>query len=122
MCEPDGPEVMLMHSSPPRSEGPLALPFQRPAEQCRTFRSDAVEEVIEQITSRMKDRDLARLFENAFPNTLDTTVSWHVDKNIPHSSSSRSSQYAMTRPANWDGVQSFVVTGICWFMMLLGLV
>lgn len=28
------------------------------------------------MTSRMKDADLARLFENAYPNTLDTTATW----------------------------------------------
>lgn len=54
----------------PLSEGPLALPFQRPDPRCRTFHSDAIEQVIQDVTSRIKDPDLARLFENAFP------VSW----------------------------------------------
>lgn len=51
----------------PLSEGPLELPFQRPDPRCRTFQSDAIEQVIKDVTSRMKDPDLARLFENAFP-------------------------------------------------------
>jgi hypothetical protein len=53
--------------SKPYSEGPLELPFQRPDPRCRTFHSDAIERVIKDVTSRMKDKDLARLFENAFP-------------------------------------------------------
>ena len=101
----------LTRRSPPRSEGPLALPFQRPAVQCRTFKSSAVEKVIHEVTSYMKDRDLARLFENAFPNTLDTTVSWHADNPDARSSSPRFPQYSMTRPVNWKGIQSFIVTG-----------
>ena len=47
----------------------------------------------------MKDKDLARLFENAFPNTLDTTVRWHDD-----GVSKRSK-------GQWAGAQSFIVTG-----------
>ncbi|KAI0068999.1 hypothetical protein BV25DRAFT_1792433 [Artomyces pyxidatus] len=58
------------------STGPLKLPFMRPAPACRTFNSSAVETVIHDITSRMKDPDLARLFENTFPNTLDTTIKY----------------------------------------------
>ncbi|KAI0773949.1 Six-hairpin glycosidase-like protein [Fomes fomentarius] len=56
------------------SSGPLALPFMRPAPECRTFNSTAVEKVVEDMKARLKDPDLARLFENTFPNTLDTTV------------------------------------------------
>jgi meiotically up-regulated gene 157 (Mug157) protein len=34
----------------------------------------------------MADKDLARLFENCFPNTLDTTVRWHLpDSKHPQS-------------------------------------
>lgn len=62
---------------PPFSSGALGLPFQRPEEKCRTFQSDVVEQVIDDMTSRFADADLARLFENCFPNTLDTTIRWH---------------------------------------------
>ncbi|KAL5530604.1 hypothetical protein ACEPAF_6862 [Sanghuangporus sanghuang] len=56
------------------STGPLALPFMRPAPQCRTFNSTSVERIIEDMKARLRDPDIARLFENTFPNTLDTTV------------------------------------------------
>lgn len=58
------------------SKGPLGLPLMRPSPACRTFNSSAVEKVISDMTSRLKDPDLARLFENTFPNTLDTTVKY----------------------------------------------
>ncbi|KAJ6452377.1 Six-hairpin glycosidase-like protein [Mycena vitilis] len=61
------------------SKGPLGLPLMRPAAGCRTFNSSAVEKVIVNMTSRMKDPDLARLFENTYPNTLDTTIKWFND-------------------------------------------
>ena len=68
-------------------------------------------QVIRDVTGRMKDLDLARLFENAFPNTLDTTVVWHTDKPDAQTSSPRFPQYAVTRPADWNAIQSFIVTG-----------
>ncbi|KAL6306634.1 Six-hairpin glycosidase-like protein [Sparassis latifolia] len=58
------------------SIGPLALPYMRPVPACRTFNSSAVEDVISNMTARLRDPDLARLFENSFPNTLDTTVKY----------------------------------------------
>ncbi|KAI9001183.1 Six-hairpin glycosidase-like protein [Trametes punicea] len=58
------------------SSGPLALPYMRPDPACRTFNSTAVEKVINDMKARLKDPDLARLFENTFPNTLDTTVKY----------------------------------------------
>ncbi|KAI0751344.1 Six-hairpin glycosidase-like protein [Daedaleopsis nitida] len=58
------------------SSGPHALPYMRPAPECRTFNSTAVEKVITDMKARLKDPDLARLFENTFPNTLDTTVKY----------------------------------------------
>ncbi|KAG8701788.1 hypothetical protein FRC09_005132 [Ceratobasidium sp. 395] len=65
------------------SAGPLGLPFMRPPAQCRTFNSSAVENVITQMKARLKDPDVARLFENTFPNTLDTTVKYFSkEKNL----------------------------------------
>jgi uncharacterized protein len=98
--------------SPPYSEGVLELPFQRPSPKCRTFTSPLVEQVIEDITSRMIDKDLARIFENAFPNTLDTTVRWHVDST--HKRKTKKWGKSSTddaEEAKWQGAQSFIVTG-----------
>lgn len=60
----------------PLSEGKYALPYQRPEERCRTFTVPQVDSAIEAIKSEIADPDLFRLFENTFPNTLDTTISW----------------------------------------------
>jgi hypothetical protein len=46
------------------------FPFVRPKESERKFVSPAIEKVIKNITLNMKDKDLARLFENCWPNTL----------------------------------------------------
>lgn len=81
----------------------MGMPFQRPSPQCRTFVSPLVERVIEELTARMEDKDMARLFENAFPNTLDTTVRWHVD--------GTEKQTLKKYVSKWDGPQSFIVTG-----------
>ena len=48
----------------------------RPSPACRTFNSTIVESVITSMTSLLASPDLARLFENTFPNTLDTTVKY----------------------------------------------
>lgn len=90
----------------PYSEGPLELPFQRPSKYCRTFESPLVEKVIEDLKGKLVDKDLARLFENAFPNTLDTTVRWHVDGTSKHKTSKKHWDAAA-----WQGPQSFIVTG-----------
>ncbi|KAI0482011.1 hypothetical protein GGR56DRAFT_618121 [Xylariaceae sp. FL0804] len=86
----------------PLSEGPLQLPFQRPNPHCRTFHSDAIEKVIQDMTSRMRDPDLARLFENAFPSTTDTTVKFHT----PGSKDGKKNANG-----KWEGPHSFVITG-----------
>ncbi|KAI9484229.1 MAG: meiotically up-regulated gene 157 protein [Benjaminiella poitrasii] len=59
----------------PGSGGSFNLPFQRPTEVCRKFASSVIESVINNVTSKMVNLDLARLFTNSFPNTLDTTIS-----------------------------------------------
>ncbi|KAI9837169.1 MAG: hypothetical protein M1837_003101, partial [Sclerophora amabilis] len=93
----------------PFSEGPLELPYQRPSSHCRTFTSPLVEKIIDDFSSRMKDQDLARIFENAFPNTLDTTVRWHVDGT--EKGAKKHNFYGSKDTAKWSGPQSFIVTG-----------
>ncbi|KAF8532869.1 hypothetical protein BDD12DRAFT_868013 [Trichophaea hybrida] len=78
---------------PPYTDSLYKIPYQRPAQECRLFTSEAVEKKIKEITSKMASVDLARLFENCFPNTLDTTVRWHLASKDPKK------------------VQSFIVTG-----------
>lgn len=95
-----------MRQHPPYSEGDLALPFQRPSKHCRTFESPLVEKVIDDMNKRIVDKDIARLFENAFPNTLDTTVRWHVDGTVKHKISKKHWDAEA-----WKGPQSFIVTG-----------
>jgi uncharacterized protein len=55
----------------------------------------------------MRDTDLARIFENAFPNTLDTTVRWHIDGVNTHASRTKLAR----DQEKWEGAQSFIVTG-----------
>ncbi len=55
----------------------------RPAPAKRNFTSTAVEETIKNVTQQLKDPKLAWMFENCFPNTLDTTVHYRVQDNRP---------------------------------------
>src|SRR5574340_1099378 len=51
-------------------------PSRRPPRGERRFTSPAVEATIAAVRSEIADRELAWLFENCFPNTLDTTVTF----------------------------------------------
>jgi meiotically up-regulated gene 157 (Mug157) protein len=55
----------------------------RPAASARRFRSNAVDGAIESISGRMRDPELAWLFSNCLPNTLDTTVTFRNGDSIP---------------------------------------
>ncbi|HOX57081.1 MAG TPA: glycoside hydrolase family 125 protein [Candidatus Paceibacterota bacterium] len=50
------------------------FPAVRAAEAKRRFKSRAVERTIETIKARIGNKELAWMFENCFPNALDTTV------------------------------------------------
>jgi meiotically up-regulated gene 157 (Mug157) protein len=56
------------------------FPVVRVAEASRNFKSKSVEKAIAEFKSNVKQPELAWLFENCFPNTLDTTV-FHSVKN-----------------------------------------
>ncbi|ODQ64295.1 hypothetical protein NADFUDRAFT_83820, partial [Nadsonia fulvescens var. elongata DSM 6958] len=100
-CKPYADYASRPHA--PFSEGELRLPYQRPPKECRTFVSSSIDEVVENVKLRLKDKDLARLFENTFPNTLDTTIRWHKPRN--NKGAAFDSDALELQP------QTFVVTG-----------
>ena len=53
----------------------------RPPEQERSFKSDTIEQVIEDICSNITDPDIMKMFYICFPNTLDSTVNFSNDPN-----------------------------------------
>src|SRR5713226_8837201 len=55
----------------------------RPAAGQRKFVSDAVEAKIVEVKRAIADPELAWLFENCFPNTLDTTVTFGTHESRP---------------------------------------
>ncbi len=55
----------------------------RPELSKRHFTSKAVEETIVRVKKQIKDPKLAWMFENCFPNTLDTTVNFRIQNGRP---------------------------------------
>jgi meiotically up-regulated gene 157 (Mug157) protein len=73
-CTPFEP---YMGSKPgPPSAGKRKFPYVRPPPECRTFKLQALEDLIDRMRNVIKDPDLYRLFENSYPITLDTMVKW----------------------------------------------
>ena len=56
----------------------------RPAESARLFKSKAVEKEIKRVKKMLKNPKLAWMFENCFPNTLDTTVHYRIADDGSH--------------------------------------
>lgn len=56
---------------------------QRPPKKERLFTSPVIEDVIKRVKKQLKDPELAWLFENCFPNTLDTTVFYKEENGKP---------------------------------------
>ncbi|MBI9040176.1 glycoside hydrolase family 125 protein [Lutibacter sp.] len=50
----------------------------RPIKSERNFTSIAVEDIIKKVMAVIKDDELAWMFENCFPNTLDTTIDFEI--------------------------------------------
>ena len=55
----------------------------RPPLAERKFTSEGVEALIKQMKANLSNKELAWLFENCFPNTLDTTVDFSVGNGKP---------------------------------------
>jgi len=79
-------------SRAPSSAGPKFV-SKRPAVAQRKFVSEAVEAKIVETKRAIADPELAWLFENCFPNTLDTTVTFGAHE-------SRSDTYVITGDIN----------------------
>ncbi|AEE54215.1 glycoside hydrolase family 125 protein [Haliscomenobacter hydrossis] len=69
---------LLLSTSPVLAWAGNNLESKRPALADRKFSSDAVEATIVQLKKQIADPELAWLFENCFPNTLDTTVEFEM--------------------------------------------
>lgn len=65
------------------SIGGVTYISKRPAPEKRNFTSVTVEKVIQQTKAKLKDTKLAWMFENCFPNTLDTTVQFRTKNGKP---------------------------------------
>ncbi|EKD15943.1 uncharacterized protein L3040_003199 [Drepanopeziza brunnea f. sp. 'multigermtubi'] len=71
-----GYEALQRSKPEPLSEGSRKFPNSRPEPECRTFNLPEMERLIEKMKGLIKDPDLFRLFENTYPNTLDTMIKW----------------------------------------------
>ncbi len=60
-----------------------AFPMVRIPEAKRKFKSTAVERTIQRVQSKIGNKELAWMFENCFPNTLDTTVDFSMTDGRP---------------------------------------
>ena len=58
--------------------GGADFPVVRIPEARRKFRSQAVEKIIREVRENIGNKEIGWLFENCFPNTLDTTVDFSM--------------------------------------------
>ena len=74
--------AMLFPSAIIKAASPTFI-SQRPAIGKRNFTSESVEAVIAEFRKNVKDEELCWMFENCFPNTLDTTVFYELKDGKP---------------------------------------
>jgi hypothetical protein len=70
--------AVTLAPAPGLAEMAGSFPVVRPPVAKRKFKSVAVEQTIERVGARIGNRELAWMFENCFPNTLDTTVDFSM--------------------------------------------
>ncbi len=73
----------LMTGLPKMSGGGKEYPSMRPPVDKRRFVSDAVEATLDRIGGKIADEELAWMFRNCYPNTLDTTVTYTEQNGKP---------------------------------------
>jgi meiotically up-regulated gene 157 (Mug157) protein len=74
---------MTLHPALGAKGIPLRRRSERPGKNKRKFTSQAIERTIREVSGYMKNPELAWMFENCFPNTLDTTVSYQMRNGRP---------------------------------------
>ncbi|WP_161888623.1 glycoside hydrolase family 125 protein [Pontibacter russatus] len=72
-----------VYLSPLTAAAAADFPTVRLPEAKRNFRSKSVEKAITEFKKNVKDKELTWLFENCFPNTLDTTVTYQLKDGEP---------------------------------------
>lgn len=77
------PRAAFARASAPVSGEGLAYVSKRPAPDQRLFVSKGVEKAIEKTKKKIADDKLRWMFENCFPNTLDTTTHFSVREGRP---------------------------------------
>lgn len=74
---------MLVDPSKIFAAGTKDFPVVRIAKGKRNFESASIEKAIAEFQSKVKDPELTWLFNNCFPNTLDTTVTYSLKNGRP---------------------------------------
>ncbi|MEP7318572.1 MAG: glycoside hydrolase family 125 protein, partial [Panacibacter sp.] len=65
------------------AKGVTDFPLVRTPAAQRKFKSVAVEKIITEVKSKIGNKEIAWIFENSFPNTLDTTVDFETINGKP---------------------------------------
>ncbi len=76
-----GAVLLSKYSFATRDASPF--PVVRPKPEDRNFSSKAVEKIIAEVKANIGNKELAWMFENCFPNTLDTTVDFEIIDSKP---------------------------------------
>lgn len=72
--------VVMCESDNTRTTAPRYSVTNRPDVNERLFKSDEVERQIKRVKAMLTNPKLAWMFENCFPNTIDTTVHYRLDE------------------------------------------